>query len=279
MPDYLAFRRAYRNDLLHVGKGHDDNPPGRGSGRYPYGSGERPFQSEETSFYKESNKTIRTNRDGSKSFPKDFIFNRVGGNSMDVNDAGALYVSYGKDDAMRYIKYLGPTPMAKLLGTASTTIQHISVNEPLRMPSEKQLNKMSLELLLEDRFFYKSVTDSVFSLIVEDSDLSVESIKRALNNPSSSTAKKITYVISSSLADPNYVEEAKKYYTYLRKNGWDAIPDLHDTMSGIGETSTIIINPNKVKIISTTIITKEVMKTGKKYIKTIGNLKISELLK
>lgn len=35
-----------KDDLMHVGKGHDDNPPGRGSGRYPYGSGERPFQSE-----------------------------------------------------------------------------------------------------------------------------------------------------------------------------------------------------------------------------------------
>lgn len=30
--------------LEHYGKGHDDNPPGRGSGRYPFGSGERPFQ-------------------------------------------------------------------------------------------------------------------------------------------------------------------------------------------------------------------------------------------
>lgn len=25
--------------IAHYGKGHDDNPPGRGSGRYPYGSG------------------------------------------------------------------------------------------------------------------------------------------------------------------------------------------------------------------------------------------------
>ena len=25
--------------IIHSGKGHDDNPPGRGSGRYPYGSG------------------------------------------------------------------------------------------------------------------------------------------------------------------------------------------------------------------------------------------------
>lgn len=30
--------------LAHYGVGPDDNPPGRGSGRYPKGSGERPFQ-------------------------------------------------------------------------------------------------------------------------------------------------------------------------------------------------------------------------------------------
>lgn len=34
----------YYRYLAHSGKGHDDNPPGRGSGRYPYGSGKRPFQ-------------------------------------------------------------------------------------------------------------------------------------------------------------------------------------------------------------------------------------------
>ncbi len=30
--------------LMHEGVGHDENPPGRGSGRYPFGSGERPHQ-------------------------------------------------------------------------------------------------------------------------------------------------------------------------------------------------------------------------------------------
>jgi hypothetical protein len=29
-------------DIMHFGKGHDDNPPGRGSGRYPWGSGKDP---------------------------------------------------------------------------------------------------------------------------------------------------------------------------------------------------------------------------------------------
>lgn len=32
------------NTLQHVGVGHDDSPPGRGSGRYAYGSGENPGQ-------------------------------------------------------------------------------------------------------------------------------------------------------------------------------------------------------------------------------------------
>ena len=30
--------------LIHEGVGHEENPPGRGSGRYPYGSGNRPHQ-------------------------------------------------------------------------------------------------------------------------------------------------------------------------------------------------------------------------------------------
>ena len=32
------------NYLMHSGKAHDENPPGRGSGRYPYGSGNRKHQ-------------------------------------------------------------------------------------------------------------------------------------------------------------------------------------------------------------------------------------------
>lgn len=31
-------------DLIHSGVAHDDNPPGRGSGRYGYGTGENPYQ-------------------------------------------------------------------------------------------------------------------------------------------------------------------------------------------------------------------------------------------
>ena len=32
------------NYISHLGKAHDDNPPGRGSGRYAWGEGERMHQ-------------------------------------------------------------------------------------------------------------------------------------------------------------------------------------------------------------------------------------------
>lgn len=34
----------YENELIHAGVAHDDNPPGRGSGRYGWGTGENPGQ-------------------------------------------------------------------------------------------------------------------------------------------------------------------------------------------------------------------------------------------
>lgn len=37
----------YDNVLIHEGVAHDENPPGPGSGRYPWGSGERQYQHEE----------------------------------------------------------------------------------------------------------------------------------------------------------------------------------------------------------------------------------------
>ena len=36
----------FEDELMHIGVGHDDNPPGRGSGRYGWGTGENPNQRE-----------------------------------------------------------------------------------------------------------------------------------------------------------------------------------------------------------------------------------------
>lgn len=84
--------------------------------------------------------------------------------------------------------------------------------------------------------------------------------------------------MSSFLADPNYANEVKIVYEHFRSKGYDAIPDLHDTLSGTSKTATIVINPDKLQITSTTIITKDVMKSAKDYVKKAGKLKVSELI-
>lgn len=40
----------------------------------------------------------------------------------------------------------------------------------------------------------------------------------------------------------------------------------------------IIINPEKVEIKSTTLITKDVMKSAKEYVKSLEKLKVSDLI-
>lgn len=66
--DYLK----HSEELFHYGKGHDDSPPGRGSGRYPWGSGERPKQDHPTKIYRrnadKANEIFNTMTDKEKYF-------------------------------------------------------------------------------------------------------------------------------------------------------------------------------------------------------------------
>lgn len=59
MNTYYALRPT-NSDLLHFGKGHDDNPPGRGSGRFPFGSGKRPKQHTEPAKPKDKETVLKS---------------------------------------------------------------------------------------------------------------------------------------------------------------------------------------------------------------------------
>ena len=229
----------------------------------------------------ESNKSIKTNKDGSKTIPSGFVFNRVGKNSLDVNQSGGLYVSYGKEDAARYVKSLGPTILGKMLGTAGEAVQHISVKNDLTMPSDSETAKETAMLLMSNEKLFNSFKDSSFSFVVTgdfDKDVSKKDLERALKDPSGKDGQKLAYSMSSLLADPNYTNEAKIVYEHFRSKGYDAIPDLHDTLSGTSQTAMIVINPDKVEVSSTTMITKDVMKSAKDYVKSLEKLKVSELI-
>lgn len=230
----------------------------------------------------DSDKKITTNKDGTKNIPTGFTFNRVGQSSLDVNKAGSLYVSYGKEDAARYVKNLGPTLIGKLIGQYGDTIQHISVKKNLKMASDSQTATETANLLASNKELFNTFKKSMFSLAVTgdfDAELSERDLKAALKNPSGKEGQKLAYGVSSFLADPNYVSEAKTVYDHFRSKGYDVIPDLHDTLSGTSKTAMIVINPDKVEVKSTTTITKDVMKAGKDYVKSLEKLKTSDLIK
>jgi len=229
-----------------------------------------------------SNKTIKVNSDGFKTVPKGFVFNRVGGASLDVNKSGALYVSYGEADAARYVKNLGPTPLSKIFGVASYNVQHISVKEPLKIPSDDVVVKETAKILLNNPDLLRSFNDSIYSLVYTgDYEKSVTAIEldTAVNNPKSKSSIKLAYSVNSLLGDPNFANESKIIYEHFRKCGYDAIPDIHDVLSGTSATATIVINPHKLSVTSTTYITKEVMRDAKAYVKTMEKLKVSEIIK
>jgi hypothetical protein len=232
-------------------------------------------------FAKESSMKIKTNSDGSKTIPSGFVFNRVGKASLDINQSGALYVSHGKLDAARYVKTLGPTPIAKLLGTSGEAIQHLSAKSALKMPSDTQVATETAKLLMSNKKLFKEFKESFYSGAVTGDitkDVSEKDLLAALKNPSGREGQRLAYGVSSFLGDGNYAAESKMVYQHFREKGYDAIPDLHDKLSGTSETAMIVINPNKIQITSTTIITKEVMKTGKDYVKSFEKLKVSEFL-
>lgn len=232
-------------------------------------------------YAKESSKTIKINKDGSETIPKGFVFNRVGKATTDVNQSGALYVSYGDKDAARYVKSLGPTKIGKLLGQYGEAIQHISVKQNLKMPSDEFVAIETAKLLMSDEKLLNNFNRSLYSSVVTgnlEKDVTTKDIQDALKDPMGKSGQKLSFGVSSILADPNYVNEAKVIYDHFRQKGYDALPDVHDRLSGTSETAMIIINPEKVEITSVTMISKNVMKSGKSYVREIGKLPVSELI-
>lgn len=230
---------------------------------------------------------IVTNPDGSRTIKKGFKLNRVGNDYLDVNQSGGLYVSHGENDANRYVKALGPSLINRMFGTAGKTIQHITVKEDLRMPSDELLGKECAKALLEDGKFLKKFNESmhsyVYSVYAHNTDsfedgITKKDLLRIINNPKSKEARVFAYSVNSFFGDPDFKDETKRIYDIFRKLGFDAIQDLHDTMSGTSETAFIVINPSKVSLTSTTPITKERYKEAKQFVKQLEKLKVDEVI-
>ena len=223
------------------------------------------------------------NSDGSYTIPRDHKFYRVGNSSIDFNKSGGLYMSDAStNDVHRYVKSLGPTLLGKILGTASYNVQGLSAKSDMKMASDDQHNKIVLDALAKDKKLYKTWNDSMYAMGIVDNkgnEFSQKQIAEMSKNPNSKYAKMIGYSVSSFYGDPNYTKETKNIYDRFRSNGFDAIPDSHDRMSGTSESATIVLNPNKIEQVSNTYITKDVMRQGKQIVKQAGKLSLDEALR
>lgn len=244
-------------------------------------AGKQRLRSNKDTFYKESSVKSKTLSDGSVLYPKGYIFNRVGKNTLDINKSGALYVSSGKEDAARYIKSLGNTPLNRLFKTAGESVQHIRVKKDLKVASEDKTAEIILKTLKNDRTLLKNLNDSIYGYVAkkDGSEVTYNDIERMLSNTKGVESHRLSYAVSSFFGDANYYDDTIKYYNGFRKMGFDAIPDVHDIMSGTSKTATIVINPKNLEIISTTVLTKDVQKAGQKFAKSLGKLPVSEIIK
>lgn len=215
--------------------------------------------------YRTSNTKIRKNKDGSYTIPKNFVFNRVGSSALDVNKSSGLYVSYGKEDAARYVKNLGPSLVGRLLNMSHDTVQHISVKQNLKLASEQQTIDLLSKAVKSDKSAMTAFNDSIYSYAFVDG-----------KKPSN---KRTAFAVSAMLGNEAYSKYNKFILNECRKAGFDAIPDLNDLYTGTGTTSTIILNPDKIYVKESTYITKDIYKSGKKFAKSLGKLPLDEITK
>lgn len=278
--------RNTTNELYHHGIlgqkwGKRNGPP------YPLGASDRSATETKLSnnkdygsnWWVDNTKEIKLNKDGSYTVPPGFKFNRVGGSETRANLSGGLYVSYGKADAARYVRNLGPSLCGKLMKQYGTHVQHISVKKPLKLASEQETINTTLNALKDNPEFFNKLKDTwLYSMSYSSEGIQDSDLESALSDPTSKQAKKLAYCIMASFGNSVAAPDVAKIYDVFRAKGYDAIPDVYDIMNGISESAMIVLNMDKIEMTDSREITKDIYKEGKRFAKEYGYLKVDEIV-
>ena len=235
--------------LMHYGVGPDNNPPGRGSGRYPKGSGKNPRKDRvqkhlitkndfKTLYYFDT--TIKELQDfgvkvdSSKNlyFPKGMEIQRVS-LSKNENDTGRIYTSFLKYDNETYSSsefwdyaplevfdydkdlYLKKYKLKKELKILNPFLALNIVNDNKDKKAKDLLSKMETSDPTND--FYSSIAGDKYEPIKNLQKQFDKAFKNAKNN---------------------------KLEDVMIKKGYDGTIDVYDSFfSGYADMPTIIFNP------------------------------------
>lgn len=142
--------------LMHVGVGHDANPPGRGSGRYPYGTGENPDQHLENKTLAEQKSILLR-----QGLPETEVAIRLG-----YSSTTELREAIKKDKELRqheksaeigelYSKGItSPTEISKALGIPEGTVRSYikQMGSTTRLQKTEEVKNTLKELVAEDKY-------------------------------------------------------------------------------------------------------------------------------
>lgn len=151
--------------ICHYGVGAADNPPGRGSGRYPLGSGERPFQGGQQKL--PSYKKVKTEQ--AHKIPKGTKIYRVMSDPSKDSGSGSTYVTYQKPDRNFYRAYIPNRDNSKTVYEKTYKLK-----EDLKIPSQDELKEVQ-QKVLSNKKLREQATDSLVNQILKtrlgDTDL------------------------------------------------------------------------------------------------------------
>lgn len=232
------------------------------------------------SFYKESKVQMVENPDGSYTFPKGFVFNRVATNdTLRPNRCGAIYMSHGEWDAASYINSVSISPVANFKNP-NKQMQHIKVVDDMKIMSEKQAVKTLLDYAAKNTDMVHQYNESKRTKTTKVGQVSDEEIKLAAKHPEHPRSMSIAWALYCGFGQTSkYGDTTAKYYDHVRKKGFDAIPDLYDIFPGNSSGgSTIVLNPDKVKMYSTTKTNHNMYKAAQLYVTANGGWKCRDFI-
>ncbi len=214
-------------------------------------------------FFNKNNLQITNN-----TIPCGFVFSRVGANKLDINLSGVLYVCYDRYDFANYVlQYTNPLRFA-LIGYRADYVQRIVTKQELTLASEKQTITELAKLLLSNESLLNAFRSQLTHETIKRNYRN--GLKKALANPQLKEAREFIGVVFTGFSYQPYVDEVNAVYEHFRNCGFDAIPDLADTILNDLKTATIILNPNKVELLEVSKI-NEPIKQEAEHLNNIRN--------